>query len=639
VGSNTVHFHGVSDFQEMVKAANSVAMRSNLNPRRYQWRAYFFACIQNVLLCLPTGMGKTLIANMLMKAYHQLNPNKAQIFIVPTIVLVEQQSTTIERNTGLKVQRRSGEHNNNAPWSANEICVCTPAMLNQGIKKKQIDMSQISLLVFDEVHEANSSLSEYGLVLPYIAKCHAPHRPRVLALTASPSGANTKNIRECILELCSKMNALPFSPLVGDEKNTDEANGVSCEYIEIAKTAFELSFETFVFETLESLSNLHNFFDSHWKDVQVNVIAQHKANAIEKILSHSDGVSRHNNDEILFQLTMFMKKWLQTLELIRIFGPQKLVQFISADLEHADKNGSLSKIKTMLKPLLPTFRIKIAQMEARFSIAVDSSRTAMLMNKLNQYRNDNARILVFVERRDTAERLSRRLQDDPNIGRMNPEYVVGNSSGGLPKERQQEIMEKFRSGECQVIVATSVLEQGIDVAACNVVICFDGVKTIKSIIQSRGRARKKAASFIVFVSTEGRSRVNELTQMEHAMDSAIKQLMYEKNCKFEPNFDQEIEKFLDGDRDGALEQNDIDTANDDVDDCDEDLEFDDVDESNVLLLRFFNFKDQDALADYISSFFTSPYDNLKLSRNFIVARFMVKEEGITKIIRVSLRLF
>lgn len=88
IGSNTVHFHGVSDFQEMVKNGNAVAARSSLNPRRYQWRSYFFACLQNTLLCLPTGMGKTLIANMLMKAYHQLNPEKAQVFVVPTIVLV-----------------------------------------------------------------------------------------------------------------------------------------------------------------------------------------------------------------------------------------------------------------------------------------------------------------------------------------------------------------------------------------------------------------------------------------------------------------------------------------------------------------------------------------------------------------------
>jgi replicative superfamily II helicase len=88
IGSDTIHFHGVSEFHEMVNAATSVVNRSELSPRRYQWRAFFFSCLNNTLLCLPTGMGKTLIANMLMKAYQQRNPNKGQVFVVPTIVLV-----------------------------------------------------------------------------------------------------------------------------------------------------------------------------------------------------------------------------------------------------------------------------------------------------------------------------------------------------------------------------------------------------------------------------------------------------------------------------------------------------------------------------------------------------------------------
>lgn len=88
VGSNTFHFHATTDLQDMINFGNSVDTRSNLTPRRYQWRGYFFACLNNVLLCLPTGMGKTLIANMVMKAYRQRNPEKGQVFIVPTVVLV-----------------------------------------------------------------------------------------------------------------------------------------------------------------------------------------------------------------------------------------------------------------------------------------------------------------------------------------------------------------------------------------------------------------------------------------------------------------------------------------------------------------------------------------------------------------------
>lgn len=87
-GIDTVHFHGVAALQAMIEHGNAVGMKANLTPRRYQWRAYFFSCLNNTLLCLPTGMGKTLIGNMLMKAYRSRNQEQGQVFVVPTIVLV-----------------------------------------------------------------------------------------------------------------------------------------------------------------------------------------------------------------------------------------------------------------------------------------------------------------------------------------------------------------------------------------------------------------------------------------------------------------------------------------------------------------------------------------------------------------------
>lgn len=87
-GINTEHYRGLEDMQEMIENGRAVAARSNLLPRRYQWRAYFMACLKNVLLCLPLGMGKTLVANMLMLAYRQLNPNKGQVVVVPSVALV-----------------------------------------------------------------------------------------------------------------------------------------------------------------------------------------------------------------------------------------------------------------------------------------------------------------------------------------------------------------------------------------------------------------------------------------------------------------------------------------------------------------------------------------------------------------------
>lgn len=88
VAIDTVHFHSVSDFEDIISAGKAVSLKSNLSPKDHQWRGFCFSCFNNVLLCLPTGMGKTLISNMLMKAYQRRNANKMQVFIVPTVFLV-----------------------------------------------------------------------------------------------------------------------------------------------------------------------------------------------------------------------------------------------------------------------------------------------------------------------------------------------------------------------------------------------------------------------------------------------------------------------------------------------------------------------------------------------------------------------
>lgn len=140
----------------MISAGLTVSQKSNLTPRTSQWRSFFFACLNNTLLVLPTGLGKTLIAELLIKAYRDLNPRQFIVFIVPNKVLVDQQAKDIEKNTNLKCHRRSGEHES-VPLDPQFICVCTPAMLVQAINFNEILMSQICLLVLDEVHEAINS--------------------------------------------------------------------------------------------------------------------------------------------------------------------------------------------------------------------------------------------------------------------------------------------------------------------------------------------------------------------------------------------------------------------------------------------------------------------------------------------------
>jgi len=53
--------------------------------------------------------------------------------------------------------------------------------------------------------------------------------------------------------------------------------------------------------------------------------------------------------------------------------------------------------------------------------------------------------------------------------------------------------------QVNIIVATSILEEGLDVQTCNLVIRFDPCPTVCSFIQSRGRARMQNSDYILMV--------------------------------------------------------------------------------------------------------------------------------------------
>jgi superfamily II DNA/RNA helicase len=85
----------------------------------------------------------------------------------------------------------------------------------------------------------------------------------------------------------------------------------------------------------------------------------------------------------------------------------------------------------------------------------------------------------------------------------------------LDLESQNKSLEAFRVKQKHIIIATDVLEEGIDVAACNLVVCFDPPQNLKSFIQRRGRARKKQSRFVIMQPyTSKKTKTDRWIQLE-----------------------------------------------------------------------------------------------------------------------------
>lgn len=117
--------------------------------------------------------------------------------------------------------------------------------------------------------------------------------------------------------------------------------------------------------------------------------------------------------------------------------------------------------------------------------------------------------IIFVRQRSTAALLAQILTHHPATrSRFSTAPFVGSSGHSNRKgnlfdladvKRQKEALEAFRWGKQNLIVATSVLEEGIDVSACNLVVRYDKPDNLRSYIQSRGRARKAESKFVIFL--------------------------------------------------------------------------------------------------------------------------------------------
>lgn len=165
-----------------------------------------------------------------------------------------------------------------------------------------------------------------------------------------------------------------------------------------------------------------------------------------------------------------------------------------------------------------------------------SEKVRQLIDVLINYGGD-ARGIIFVKERATTVVLTQLLKSHPEISKR---YRIGKMVGtsfvpgvkqdflDLPEKGNDLSLESFRDGRLNLLVATSVLEEGIDVPACNLVICLDKPANLKSFIQRRGRARMGGSHLYLFEETTdiGTKKEWELleAEMKHWYEDDLREL-------------------------------------------------------------------------------------------------------------------
>jgi len=112
------------------------------------------------------------------------------------------------------------------------------------------------------------------------------------------------------------------------------------------------------------------------------------------------------------------------------------------------------------------------------------------------------KIIVFVEYRDVAKQLEELINQKVPNARAKIFIGQGMRKGVMMSQKEQiRVIESFRRGEYNVLVATSVAEEGLDIPETDLIIFYEAIPSKVRTIQRKGRTgRHREGEIVILVS-------------------------------------------------------------------------------------------------------------------------------------------
>lgn len=540
-------------------------------PRGYQLELFLEALRGNTLVYLPTGSGKTLIAAMVLSCMKKLNPNKLMVFLVDRIPLVYQQSDYVKSQVpDLRVEILAGDigrfPGDKSRWIST-VQALTENKIDLLVMTHQIllnlmsgdcpvlRMSNISVLVFDEAHHCLGNHCYNQIMRDFYKGTSNRFKPLVLALTASPAGADTPQATSTKLEeLLSNLSASARMPV----RSTDLEvywNRPETAYEVVSMNTKQQLLQSYVETYLTSLTVLIEMEAKCPRALdKLHVLKPNYRGALRKLIERCYGDKNRVKGLALGEHAMHM---LSVIEVNNILGNEYAVECLEECIRQLQQATSpMEQLKKRLigrSEQLRALESSIANLRRVSKFFSSSDRYQYLTKELRNFirrveMDQTSRGIIFVKMRKTAYKLCERLRQETGIAEgLNPAFLVGHGQGsdGMDwRGEQEEILKKFRSGEVKLLVSTNVLEEGLDVPVCNLVIRFDSAMTLRALVQSRGRASRRPDSRFVVICSDPIEQTNasDAIRKEQNMEQAMKLRQYYTNRSQAISFGCQVQK-------------------------------------------------------------------------------------------------
>ena len=476
-------------------------MIKGFTPRLYQETILATAATKNTLVVLPTGLGKTNIFLMLTAQRLNQYPESKILFIGPTRPLIDQYLDVFNRHFELPKEKMTVLTGMVAPekrielWEKSTVIFSTPQGLENDLLAGKISLENVMLLGFDEAHRA---VKEYSYV--WIAKHYmkTARFPRILALTASPGSDMEKISEVCknlfIEDIEVRTEADPdVKPYVQEMEIDWVKVDLPAEFMEIKKL-LDASFRSKL-EAVNNMGYLRGITGHSKKD-----LLQLQASL------HAELGGNYKNFPLLKSISSLAEamKVGHALELLETQGISALRQYFGRLSEDA-KAAKTKAVKRLFSD--SNFMAAIEKTNGLFTKNIDHPKIQELKRIIKEEIADKkgAKAIVFNQYRDSAVKLREELNKVQGIIAHIFVGQMKKGETGLSQKQQKALLAKFSAGEFNVIIATSIGEEGLDIPKVDLVVFYEPIPSAIRQIQRRGRTgRQEKGKVIILVTRDTR---------------------------------------------------------------------------------------------------------------------------------------
>ncbi|XP_028293473.1 Fanconi anemia group M protein isoform X2 [Gouania willdenowi] len=500
---------------------------TNYPVREYQLKMSEAALFQNTLVCLPTGLGKTFIAAVVMYNFYRWYPCGKIVFMAPTKPLVAQQIEACYKVMGIPQSHMAeltgtvAAKNRQEVWRTKRVFFLTPQVMMNDLSRDTCPAQQVKCVVIDEAHKGLGNHAYCQVVRQLLSHTQ---QFRILALSATPGG-DTKSVQSVISNLL-----ISHIELRSEESPDIQAHSHqrSVEKVVVPLGDVLSAYQARYLQVLEKFMS---------RLVQYRVMAHKDLRTLCKyqLILARDQFRKNPPPSIKgYQLGMLEGDFALCIslyhgyELLMQMGLRSLFFYIQSIVDGSREN---SRAKNELQRT-PTFMDLYQEMEAMFvqsSAGPDDSfiyshpklekLEEVVLQHFRRWKESSAenrgsspeevstRVMIFSSFRESVQEIAVMLNRHAPLIRVMTfmgQASAGKGVKGFTQKEQLEVVHRFRQGGFNTLVSTCVGEEGLDIGEVDLIACFDAQKNPIRLVQRMGRTGRKRQGRIVVVLAEGK---------------------------------------------------------------------------------------------------------------------------------------